>query len=229
MLSLTNATIGYRSHTVLKDSSLRLAPGEVVGLVAPNGFGKTTLMRVLAGDRRRMLAGCLSLDGSSSRDTESYARGVYLSPTDNSLLYRSMSGRYHLEAVRELWGSAAEVDDTVRRTQIDGFVDLPTKKLSQGMGRLLALAMALESRARYVLLDEPLNALDPMRTDMAGDVVQHMAAEKTGVLIASHNPEALDRICGRYVFFRDARLVPVSKRATCRELFHEFYDRAPHG
>lgn len=225
MLRLTNAGIGYGNHTILADSSLQLAPGEVVGLVAPNGFGKTTLMRVLAGNRRRMLSGYLSLNDISPYDTKNYARDVYLSHADNSLLYRNMSGRYHLEVVKELWDSTAEIDDTAKLTQIDGFIDLPTSKLSQGMGRLLALAMALESRAKYVLLDEPLNALDPTRTDMAEDIMRNMASQGTGVLVASHNSEALDKVCGRYIFFKDTRLVSVNKRASCRELYYEFYEQ----
>lgn len=223
MLSLVVAAIGYGERQLLTDVRIGLVPGEVIGLVAPNGWGKTTLLQVLNGNVKLLGAGRLSLDGDILPGTADYARSVHLAPCDDSSLYPHLSVRFHLEATRELWGSSVDIDETVNRLQISPFLDKEISKLSQGMKRQVSLALAITSGARYVLLDEPVNALDPLRAENAGNCIRMLADEGASVLLSSHLPEELDRICDGFLFIKDKKIITMPNSTSCRKLFHDFY------
>lgn len=223
MLTLTNASLGYRDKTVLHEISFSLGNQEIIGLVAPNGFGKTTLLSTLAGNISFLKKGSLQVDETSPSKAEAYARHVYFAPSDNRLLNPRMSGLYHLESIKYLWNSHFSVEFIVKETDIQDFVGLPVKKYSQGMARQLALAMARMSAAPYILLDEPINALDPIKAQKAAELIQSMSANGASILISSHIPEALDIACTNFTIIKDKKLKLIGKDLSCRELFYTYY------
>ena len=144
---------------------------------------------------------------------------------DESLLYPQKTGTFHLKLVRELWESDAESGTAAALLGIEGFAGRPVRTYSQGMKRQLLLAMAYASQASYILLDEPLNALDPDKAERGCAALFRMAEEGASILVASHQPEELDRICDSYMVFKGTKLAVVPKQGSCRELFHRCYRR----
>ena len=87
MLSAENLTLGYGSHVLLDGVSLEVRRGVITGLVAPNGYGKTTLLRALAGLGAGRVRGLVRVDDIDPRDTPAMRRAVFYAPGDASLLY----------------------------------------------------------------------------------------------------------------------------------------------
>ena len=197
MLSLQHATIGYGRNIILEDASFELRPKSICGLVAPNGFGKATLLRALSGAASLMKHGSVVLDGESVYARQDVRTKLFFGPSDESLLYPQKTGTFHLKLVQELWESDAESGTAAALLGIEGFAGRPVRTYSQGMKRQLLLAMAYASQASYILLDEPLNALDPDKAERGCAALFRMAEEGASILVASHQPEELDRICGQ--------------------------------
>jgi ABC-2 type transport system ATP-binding protein len=225
MLSLQHATIGYGRNIILEDASFELRPKSICGLVAPNGFGKTTLLRALSGTASLMKHGSVVLDGESVYARQDVRTKLFFGPSDESLLYPQKTGTFHLKLVQELWESGAESGTAAALLGIEGFAGRPVRTYSQGMKRQLLLAMAYASQASYILLDEPLNALDPDKAERGCAALFRMAEEGASILVASHQPEELDRICDSYMVFKGTKLAVVPKQGSCRELFHRCYGK----
>lgn len=222
MLNLVNAGIGHGKRLVLDGATFQLAPGEVCGLVAPNGFGKTTLMFALSGDRDLLRKGSITLDGSVPTASALRAK-VFYAPGDASILQDDMSPRFHINAVARLWGSPLNVDEVIEHCGITEYEKRPAHALSQGMRQQTVLAMALMSGAPYILLDETLNALDPIKVNLAMNILEDLRSRGTGILILSHILESIDRACSRVVFFRDRKLVSIDRVGDSERLFKELY------
>lgn len=223
MLELHDGCIGYGQKPLIEGAELCLEPGELAGFMAPNGFGKTTLLRVLAGDLGLLESGTLAADGMSPQQMARYLHLVYYAPSDDMLFHSNMSVAFHLEAVSRKWGSGLDIADVAHESEVESFLSKPVKKLSQGMKRQLSLAMAKLSGARYLLLDEPLNALDPLRSERASTFIRGMVDRGAGILLVSHQPEEMDRICDSCLVIDDRKLLPVSKDRPFRSIFHEHY------
>lgn len=222
MLELHEASIGYGKHNVLEEAFLALEPGEVVGLVAPNGYGKTTLMHVLNGERTLLQSGSVLLDGKCPTTIELRAATFY-APGDASILYPEAPAAYHLAVVKDFWKSSHSVDEVMRKCELDEFGRKPVRSYSQGMKQQLIVAMALMSGARYILMDETLNALDPSKTDWAIGVIKYLRDSGSCVLVSSHILETIDRVCGTVVFLHDKRLWSETLDSRSADRFRELY------
>ena len=222
MLSLCDATIGYGRKELYRDASMTLAPGEVKGLVAPNGYGKTTLMRVLTGDLRRLKRGSVFL--SRKRLTHDFrSPDVLYVPGDASMLHADLSARDHLRMARRLWGAEADVEEVAERWGVTPFLRKRTGALSQGMKQQVTLAVASMCAPRYLLLDEPMNALDPFNVRRASEEFTALAAQGTGILISSHILGSVATLCEEALFIRDGTLVQARIAGSLDELFDSFY------
>ena len=211
MLELTNVTIGYRNKIVLTDISTSFKPGVVYGLMAPNGYGKSTLFKTMAGDLKLLQSGAIE------------ANSIFFAPGDDSLFYKTMNGKFHLETVKKIWKSNRNIDEALEKLGAQELKKLPVRKYSQGMKVQLLLAMAYISGAKYFLLDEPFTALDLTRTEMAGKLMRSMAQDGASVIVSSHMPEELDRVCDNLLLVRDKKLIHAPLTTSCRDIYHRYY------
>ncbi|WP_199412163.1 ATP-binding cassette domain-containing protein, partial [Collinsella sp. OM08-14AT] len=176
-LELLDASVGYGSTTILSIGSLFLSPGTAAGLVAPNGSGKTTLLEALSGQfPTRIRSGSLAADGICQRRSAEFAELVYLSSSGGADLYPTLSAIEHLAFVREAWKSAADIDSLCDSLGISPYLDKPTRKLSTGMKQQVKLAMAIATDCPYLILDEPLNGLDPGKRKTSCDAMRSEVA-----------------------------------------------------
>ena len=207
MLRATEMMARLGGRTLLDGAALTLESGQVKGLVAPNGWGKTTLLRLLAGAHIRGCSGKLEIDGVSPGDERAFRREVFYAPGEGTLLYPDASARFHLESARRLWGSPYSVDDVARRCGIDDWLGRPVRKLSQGMRQQVTLAVAYMTHATYLLLDEPMNALDPTNVQRNSRLIRKVAEHGCAVIMSSHILDNVDRTCDSVLFLRDGLLM----------------------
>ncbi|MGA5142229.1 ABC transporter ATP-binding protein [Streptomyces azureus] len=164
----------YGDHHVLRDVSFEVGPGRVTGLLGPNGAGKSTALRCLLG-LVRPDSGTVTVHGSV---------GVTM---DSLGFHPNVTVRRQLDIVaRSLGLSAERTDEVLRTVGLEGATGKRVRSCSTGMRQRLALATALLPDPELLVLDEPLNGLDPEGIHWMRDLVGALAAEGRTVLLASH-------------------------------------------
>lgn len=207
MLVVKNLTLGFGSKTLVKDVSFTVEPGTVTGLVAPNGHGKTTLLRALAGMGSGHARGAVRVDRIAPRDGAALRRAVFYAPGDATLLYPSLTAAEHLRMVSRLWASPLSRDEVARACGIDAFAHKRVRALSQGMKQQLTLAMAYLTGTRYLLLDEPMNALDPTNVQLHSRILRMLARRGRGIVLSSHILDNVDQISDEVLFIYNQGIV----------------------
>ena len=198
-LHLTNFCAGYGRVPVVRDVSLDIADGRIVGLLGANGAGKTTLMRAISGlataqSGNIMFAGVDITDLSAANRVE---RGLIQVPQGRHL-FREMSVRENLELGAYL--VSAPIAEERMREVLDLFPILRERErqlaslLSGGEQQMLAVGRALMSAPRCLLMDEPSLGLAPKVFDLILDVVRRINAAGTTVFIAEQNARKVLRV-----------------------------------
>ncbi|MCE4628605.1 MAG: ABC transporter ATP-binding protein [Desulfurococcales archaeon] len=174
---------------VLRGLSLRVEPGERVGIAGANGSGKTTLLRILSGllhpSRGEVLVG-----GEPARSASARARvGVVL---HNSFLYDELSVRENLEYYSVLYGVEYDPlsDPIVERLGLRKYLERPAGELSFGWRRRADIARALLHRPRVLLIDEPFTGLDESGATSLAGLLKDLSGG--GVSVVATSPRASD-------------------------------------
>ena len=207
LFSAQNLTLGYRHRTLLHDTSLTLHPGEIVGLIAPNGRGKTTLLEALTGLNAARRAGSVAAEGIPLSHAAAFRAQALYVPCESALLYPNLSAADHIRIASSLWAGKVDTKKLIALCQLDGYLNRSVRAYSSGMKQQLALAVAYCTGARYLLLDEPMNALDPGNVALSSYILKRLAAQGTGVLFSSHILSNVDELCGAVVAIQDGALV----------------------
>jgi beta-exotoxin I transport system ATP-binding protein len=206
LLQTEHLTKTYGDFRALDDLNLSVARGEIVGLLGPNGSGKTTALRLVLGFLRPTAGRALVAGHDCWADSVNARRHVAYLPGELRL-YENMTGRQLVRFLGALRGdgSRADVDVLAGRLEID--LDRPIAHLSSGMKRKVALLQVLVPHAPLLILDEPTNALDPTMRDEL--LVQLRQARDGGqaVLFSSHVLSEVEQVCDRVAILRRGRLV----------------------
>lgn len=207
MLAFSDLTVRVGTRELLSHVSGEVVPGRVRALVAPNGSGKTTLMRALiaADDIRR--SGEIAADSVPLEDAAAYRKLVFYVPGDASILYPLLTVRENLDIVKRCWGSPVDILRLAERCRIDSFLGKRVRFLSLGMRQQVALAVGYLTGARYLLLDEPMNALDPTNLEVNSEIVRSLCGDGVGVLMSSHILGNVDDLADDVLFIKGGKLV----------------------
>ena len=148
MIDLQTLTISNGKKVLVDSVNAEFAPGTVYGLVAPNGHGKTTLLRAMAGLPGPRVDGSIVLDevqGTGAREVRSM---IFYAPGEGTLLYPGLRAEDHLKMVCDMWPHARDIEEIVEQTQIGEFAKMRIRTLSQGMKQQLTLAIAYATGTR---------------------------------------------------------------------------------
>ncbi len=206
LLELAGLTKDYGQFRALDGLNLAVRPGEVVGLLGPNGSGKTTVLRLALGFLRTT-AGRATVAGFDCwRDSVAVRKRVAYLPGELRL-YESMTGRQLVRFLGDLRGEAPgpEADELAKRLDVD--LDRPLTTLSSGMKRKVALLAVLLPNVPLVILDEPTNALDPTMRDDLLDLIRRARDRGQAVLFSSHVLQEVEAVCDRVAILRRGQLV----------------------
>ena len=204
----------YGPVAALQDFSLEIARGEVFGLLGPNGSGKTTFMRVLAGFLLPS-TGVASVAGCDVvREAAAARRRIGYVP-ESVPLYRHMRVGEFLAFMARLRGvPEAKIEHAVRsaagKLAIADRLRAPIPTLSRGYRQRVALAQALVHDPEVLILDEPTNGLDPRQIIETRNLIRGLAGTHT-VLISSHILAEVAKVADRVAVLLDGRL-----RGVCR-------------
>jgi lipopolysaccharide transport system ATP-binding protein len=180
-------------HVALRDVSLRLHRGEIVGVIGRNGAGKTTLLQTLAGiflpDEGRLVrrgrVSCLLSLGAGFHGNLTGRENVFL----NGSVLGVSSKRI-----------AAQLDAVVAFSDLADFIDAPVRTYSAGMRARLGFSVALLVDPDVVILDEILRVGDAAFREKAGSILDRFRADRRAVVLASHSMDIVHRHCDRVLW-----------------------------
>ncbi|WP_159499987.1 ABC transporter ATP-binding protein [Microbacterium sp. 18062] len=185
MIVAENLSKDFGAKHAVSDVSFTVRPGRVTGFLGPNGAGKSTTMRMIVG-LDRPTRGTVTVAGREYRTLRSPLTevGVLL---DAKAVHTGRSARAHLRAIAATHGiPRSRVDEVVEATGIGAVAGKRAGKFSLGMGQRLGIATALLGDPHTLILDEPVNGLDPEGVLWVRNLVRRAAAEGRTVLLSSH-------------------------------------------
>ena len=185
MIVAEQLTKRFGDKTAVSQVSFAVQPGKVTGFLGPNGAGKSTTMRMIVG-LDRPSAGAVTVNGVPYAGMRAPLTevGVLL---DAKAVHTGRSARNHLRAMAATHGiGRGRVDEVIELTGITSVAGKRAGKFSLGMGQRLGIAAALLGDPHTLILDEPVNGLDPEGVRWVRQFVRHLAAEGRTVLLSSH-------------------------------------------
>lgn len=191
----------FGARTVLADLNLTIAAGEVVGVIGPNGGGKSTLLLLLAG-LLRPTAGTVSVCGIEARALSLTAAGRVGLVTARPGLYPLLTGRENLHHFGGLFGLAPqEVDEKAaplaRALELAADLDERVGRLSTGTAQKLSLIRALLLSPQLLLFDEPTANLDPLASQVLYGELRTRADDGLACVLVTHDLPAAEAVCDR--------------------------------
>jgi ABC-2 type transport system ATP-binding protein len=216
LLIAQSLTKHYGGYCALDSLNLSIAPGEVVGLLGPNGSGKTTSLRLFLGFMKPT-SGQATIAGFDcwGQSVEARKKVTYL--PGELRLYESMTGRQLVAFLAKLRGSTvgAGVDALAKRLDIDP--DKQLTQMSSGMKRKVALLAVLVPDVPLIILDEPTNTLDPTMRDEFLEQIKLAKSAGKAILFSSHVLQEVEAVCDRVAILRKGKLVHLQEMAELRE------------
>lgn len=209
MLNITNISKKFPGNEFysLRDISLEIQEGEIVGLIGKNGAGKSTLMKLIAKSLKPS-SGIMEYKGIdiNSRDNVLDDFGIMIDPVffpemtviDNLKFYLKLHNK------ENLYGN---IETTLRLVELWDARNRKPKGFSFGMKQRTALAIALVSEPNFLILDEPFVGLDPIGVKKLINILKKWSSERQiSMLISSHQLSELEELCGRYIYLEDGKL-----------------------
>ncbi len=185
MIQAVGLTKRYGPTTAVAEMSFTVQPGRVTGFLGPNGAGKSTTMRMIVG-LDRPTSGMVTVNGVHYAEHRAplHEVGALL---DAKAVHPGRSARNHLRALAATHGIGwARVDEVIELTGLGSVADRRVGGFSLGMGQRLGIAGALLGDPRTLILDEPVNGLDPEGVLWVRTLTRELAAEGRTVFLSSH-------------------------------------------
>lgn len=221
-LAVAGLRKSYGPKLAISDVSFDVPAGSIMGLLGPNGSGKSTTMKVLLGIVKADAGSVRFLGEDLFADPIASKRRIGYVP-ETSQLYEFLTGAEYLDFVAEMYGvDPAERKDRIGRflqaLELRGQEDSVISGYSQGMKQKISVIAALLHRPRLLILDEPLNALDPRAARLVKDVLRTLASsEGVAVVFSTHVLEIAEAICDQVVILTEGRVRARGTAASLRE------------
>jgi energy-coupling factor transport system ATP-binding protein len=222
MLELHGVTYRYAGYArpAIHDVELRLADGEIAGLIGANEAGKSTICLVASGLAPASigggLTGTLTIDGEAmaGRPIHELAQRVAVGFQNSATQLSGVARSVFEEVALGPMNLGLEVPEILERThaalrtlRIEDLAERAPNRLSGGQGQLVAIASLIAMRPRHIILDEPTAQLDPEGTRLVGEALRALAATGTALLVVEHKTDLLDGLCDRVAVVADGSIV----------------------
>ena len=199
--------------TIVEDITFDMREGEIIGLLGPNGSGKTTIMRMMVG-----------LTKTTKGDVYCFEKPLGLGKTamlkevgamiETPEFYNYMSGWSNLKQIARVCGkkvTRARMKELVEFVGLKKVIRKKVKTYSLGMRQRLGLAQALLNDPKVLILDEPVNGLDPQGVQDFRNKLKEIAATGVSILISSHLLDEIEKVCDRVIVIEKGRIIADDK------------------
>lgn len=216
MLTVKDICFSYREKPVLENIDLEVRKGEIIGILGPNGCGKTTLLKLLNRNLHPR-SGRILMEGKDLEDLSKrrIARHIAVVPQSNEIRFafsvRDIVSMGRMPFLDRFQGESSEdmriVEEAMEKTNIADFADRLINTMSGGERQRVIIARALAQRPEVILLDEPTLHLDINHQFEVLDLVKRLSEEEgLTVIIVSHDLPMVVKYCDRMVLIHDHRV-----------------------
>lgn len=205
MLKATDIVKKYGNRVVIKNINMNISKGDIYGFIGKNGAGKTTFMKIILGLTPRDNGEVIYCDNKSINDIGLKVGSLIEAPG----LYKNMSAYENLKMFSILYGAdESKIDEILNMVGLKGVGKRKTKDFSLGMRQRLGIAIALLNEPDLLVLDEPINGLDPEGIKEIRDIILKLNKEKNiTFLISSHLLDELSKIVTKYGIIDNGSLI----------------------
>ncbi|MGY4716379.1 ATP-binding cassette domain-containing protein [Bacillus amyloliquefaciens] len=199
------------NHTpIVQSISFDVRKGEIFGLLGPNGSGKTTIFRMIV-QLIKKTEGAISFRGRPDSDFEYFMRhiGVIIEGPD---MYPNMTALQNLKYFTRLRSSSLRTDElmnTLAKVGLEQAARKKVKHFSLGMKQRLGLAYSLLHNPGLLILDEPMNGLDPKGMKELRTILSDLAKQGVSILLSSHLLSEMEEICDRVAYIKKGRILGI--------------------
>ena len=195
----------FGGAAALTDVNVAAEAGAITGLIGPNGAGKTTLFNCITG-LLEPSSGVILLDGREITELPPFkrARGGVARTFQRLELFTSLTVRENIQVageIRNRWSrrdrldARQECDRVLELLGITALAERDVAEIPTGMARRVEMGRALMTRPRILLLDEPASGQDEQETDEFGELLIHLCAEGTAILLVEHDVPLVMKVC----------------------------------
>lgn len=200
----------YGKKRVLNNMFLNVKHNEIVGFIGPNGAGKSTTMKCICNlvypDSGEVIINGYDLFKNREKALESQASLI-----ESPGLYQDMTGRDNIKLIADLRSIEKErVEEICEFTELREALDRKVSGYSMGMKQRLALGIAILSKPKFLILDEPMNGLDPTGVIRLRSTLQKLVKEEDiAILFSSHQLGEVEKLAHRIVFINEGEIIEV--------------------
>ena len=203
----------FGKKKILKNVSLKIEEGDILGFIGPNGAGKTTTIKLILG-LQSITKGTVSINGYDIQKSFTNAIEKVGAIVENPDMYMYLSGYDNLKLVANLYKGITKerIDKVVKLVKLENRINDKVSKYSLGMRQRLGIAQAILHNPKLLILDEPTNGLDPEGIKEMRELLVKLAQEeKMAILISSHNLAELDNFCNKVCIIKNGEVIETSE------------------
>ena len=221
-LEVKNLEKKFKNFTAVKNINFHIDNGQTLGVLGPNGCGKTTTIGMLLG-LIKPSNGKILID---DENFENLNREKILSQFNFASPYVELPKKLTVKENLEIYGRLYGVKDLTRRIQevsedlnLSKFLNKKTGELSSGQKNRVSLAKSLINNPKILFLDEPTASLDPDIGDFVRKYIEeYKSKNKISILLASHNMKEVERLCDQVIMMKEGKIVD---SGTCKSLIEK--------
>ena len=206
IISISKRGYTYEELYALKDISLHVEPGEFVGVIGKNGSGKSTLLRIIAGVYKPTSGAIMVNEDISPLLELGLGFDNSFSCRDNIFVYGAILGFSRSQMTKR-------IDEILAFAELERFADAKLETLSSGMRVRLAFAIAIQSVAPVILVDEVLAVGDKVFSEKCRNVFRKLKSEGRTIILVSHDMNAVKEFCNRVIVMNDGQIMEQGKPA----------------
>jgi len=223
MIEINSLCKKYNNILAVKNINFKINKGSIVGLLGPNGCGKTTTIGMILG-LIKPTSGTVFIDGKNiekeNNRTAILEKVNFISPYVE--LPKKLTVEENLKVYGKLYGVnnlPGKISDLMNELDLSDFKKRKTGELSSGQKNRVSLAKALINEPDILLLDEPTASLDPDVGDYIRTYLENFASKKGAtILLASHNMNEVERLCSEVMMMKNGTIID---KGTCNSLINK--------
>lgn len=203
----------FGKKEILKDVSLELEKGDILGFIGPNGAGKTTTIKLILG-LQSITSGTVKINGYDITSNFTNAIRNVGAIVENPDLYMYLTGYENLKLIANLYKGVGKerIDEVVKLVKLENRINDKVSRYSLEMRQRLGIAQAILHKPNLLILDEPTNGLDPEGIKEIRELLKDLAEkEEMAVLISSHNLLELETFCNKICIIKNGKVMETNK------------------
>jgi len=212
----------YNEILAVNQVDLTIKTGEIFGLLGPNGSGKSTTMKMLLGLVQPDVGSVTVLGVDVQKDPVAVKQLVGYVP-ESPRLYEFLTGIEYLDFIGDIYGmqtaeKKSRINEYLKALQLEGREGDMITGYSEGMKQKIALISAFLHKPKLLILDEPLNALDPRSARIVKDFLQELKTQGVTTIISTHVLEIAQALCDRVGIMYQGKLLALGNMGELRQM-----------